>query len=182
MLVQLLFRCSAREPFFNIPGVIVAQNGAGQIYDDVTWVSNRNINYTNVCTFKCRFCAFSKGPLSLNLRGAPYLVEMEEMQGLKAMSYGSAKEGVAEKFHVAPELLSELNPGQKFEQAGQKIVVPDVLSDDKPPTAAKIDVDKTPADRKPAHSNDQSVLVGWPPVTYSAASSNSDPANVGAWT
>ncbi len=30
---------------------------------------NRNINYTNVCTFKCRFCAFSKGPLSLNLRG-----------------------------------------------------------------------------------------------------------------
>src|SRR5687767_15037848 len=40
--------------------------------DAVTWVSNRNINYTNVCTFKCRFCAFSKGPLSLNLRGDPY--------------------------------------------------------------------------------------------------------------
>ena len=37
--------------------------------DDVTWVRNRNINYTNVCTFKCRFCGFSKGPLSLNLRG-----------------------------------------------------------------------------------------------------------------
>ena len=32
---------------------------------------NRNINYTNVCTFKCPFCGFSKGPLSLNLRGAP---------------------------------------------------------------------------------------------------------------
>jgi FO synthase len=50
------------------------------IGDEVTFVRNRNINYTNVCTFKCRFCAFSKGPLSLNLRGAPYLVEMEEMQ------------------------------------------------------------------------------------------------------
>ncbi|MCZ7629616.1 MAG: hypothetical protein M5U19_11420 [Microthrixaceae bacterium] len=37
--------------------------------DEVTWVANRNINYTNVCTFKCRFCGFSKGPLSLNLRG-----------------------------------------------------------------------------------------------------------------
>jgi len=37
--------------------------------DDVSFVINRNINYTNVCTFKCRFCAFSKGPLSLNLRG-----------------------------------------------------------------------------------------------------------------
>ena len=45
----------------------------------VTWVANRNINYTNVCTFKCRFCGFSKGPLSLNLRGKPYLLEMEEI-------------------------------------------------------------------------------------------------------
>ncbi len=48
--------------------------------DVVTWVSNRNINYTNVCTFKCRFCAFSKGPLSLNLRGAPYLLGVDEIQ------------------------------------------------------------------------------------------------------
>jgi 7,8-didemethyl-8-hydroxy-5-deazariboflavin synthase CofH subunit len=45
----------------------------------VTWVANRNINYTNVCTFKCRFCAFSKGPLSLNLRGTPYLLELSEI-------------------------------------------------------------------------------------------------------
>jgi FO synthase len=48
--------------------------------DAVTFVRNRNINYTNVCTFKCKFCAFSKGPLSLNLRGNPYLLELEEMQ------------------------------------------------------------------------------------------------------
>ena len=48
--------------------------------DVVTFVRNRNINYTNVCTFKCRFCAFSKGPLSLNLRGDPYLLDMEEIQ------------------------------------------------------------------------------------------------------
>ena len=47
--------------------------------DAVTYVHNRNINYTNVCTFKCRFCAFSKGPLSLNLRGAPYLLELDEV-------------------------------------------------------------------------------------------------------
>jgi FO synthase len=46
----------------------------------VTFVRNRNINYTNVCTFKCRFCAFSKGPLSLNLRGTPYLLDHEEIQ------------------------------------------------------------------------------------------------------
>lgn len=48
--------------------------------DDVTYVVNRNINYTNVCTFKCRFCGFSKGPLSLNLRGTPYLLTVEEVQ------------------------------------------------------------------------------------------------------
>ena len=47
--------------------------------DEVTYVANRNINYTNVCTFKCKFCAFSKGPLSLNLRGTPYLLEFSEI-------------------------------------------------------------------------------------------------------
>ncbi|MGI8662651.1 MAG: bifunctional FO biosynthesis protein CofGH [Acidimicrobiales bacterium] len=47
--------------------------------DVVTWVSNRNINYTNVCTFKCTFCGFSKGPLSLNLRGTPYLLTLDDI-------------------------------------------------------------------------------------------------------
>jgi FO synthase len=47
--------------------------------DNVTFVINRNINYTNVCTFKCRFCAFSKGPLSLNLRGDPYLLTLDQI-------------------------------------------------------------------------------------------------------
>ena len=50
-----------------------------RVGDDVTFVINRNINYTNVCTFKCRFCAFSKGPLSLNLRGDPYLLTLDEI-------------------------------------------------------------------------------------------------------
>ena len=47
--------------------------------EDVTWVHNRNINYTNVCTFKCKFCGFSKGPLSLNLRGKPYLLTLDDI-------------------------------------------------------------------------------------------------------
>ncbi|MEY2446617.1 MAG: synthase, partial [Acidimicrobiaceae bacterium] len=49
--------------------------------DVVTFVRNRNINYTNVCTFKCRFCGFSKGPLSLNLRGNPYLLTLDDIAG-----------------------------------------------------------------------------------------------------
>ena len=49
--------------------------------DEVTYVVNRNINYTNMCYFKCGFCAFSKGPKSLNLRGTPYLLTPEEVAG-----------------------------------------------------------------------------------------------------
>jgi FO synthase len=49
--------------------------------DDVTYVVNRNINYTNMCYFRCGFCAFSKGPKSLNLRGEPYLLSPEEVAG-----------------------------------------------------------------------------------------------------
>ncbi|TAN25104.1 MAG: 7,8-didemethyl-8-hydroxy-5-deazariboflavin synthase subunit CofH [Actinomycetota bacterium] len=52
--------------------------------DTVTFVANRNINYTNICTFKCRFCAFSKGPLSLNLRGNPYLLDLSEVSDMVA--------------------------------------------------------------------------------------------------
>ena len=48
--------------------------------DVVTFVRTRNINYTNICTFRCKFCAFSKGPMSLNLRGTPYLLDLEEIQ------------------------------------------------------------------------------------------------------
>jgi FO synthase len=59
----------------------------------VTFVQNRNINYTNVCTFKCTFCGFSKGPLSLNLRGAPYLLEHEEIaQRVREAVAGGATE------------------------------------------------------------------------------------------
>ena len=47
--------------------------------DDVTYVVTRNIQYTNVCYFRCGFCAFSKGKLAVNLRGAPYLVPLEEI-------------------------------------------------------------------------------------------------------
>ena len=45
----------------------------------MTYVVTRNIQYTNVCYFRCGFCAFSKGKLAANLRGAPYLVPLEEI-------------------------------------------------------------------------------------------------------
>jgi len=48
--------------------------------DEVTYVVNRNINYTNVCYFRCQFCAFSKGKLSENLRGEPYDLDLGEIR------------------------------------------------------------------------------------------------------
>lgn len=61
--------------------------------DAVTWVHNRNINYTNVCTFKCKFCGFSKGPLSLNLRGTPYLLTLDDIaqRALEAWNMGATE-------------------------------------------------------------------------------------------
>ncbi len=47
--------------------------------DVVRYAVNRNINYTNICYFRCRFCAFSKGKTHEALRGAPYDLAMEEI-------------------------------------------------------------------------------------------------------
>ena len=55
-------------------GLRRAKNG-----DTVSFVVNRNINYTNICYFKCQFCAFSKGKLSENLRGKPYDLDDAEI-------------------------------------------------------------------------------------------------------
>jgi FO synthase len=70
---------SARGPEVAAVAEVADELRQRAVGDVVTWVSNRNINYTNVCTFKCKFCAFSKGPLSLNLRGTPYLLEVDEI-------------------------------------------------------------------------------------------------------
>jgi FO synthase len=46
----------------------------------VSYVVTRNINYTNICYFRCQFCAFSKGKLSENLRGRPYDLDLTEIR------------------------------------------------------------------------------------------------------
>jgi FO synthase len=70
---------TARGPEVVEVAALADELRAEAVGDTVTWVSNRNINYTNVCTFKCRFCGFSKGPLSLNLRGTPYLLTLDDI-------------------------------------------------------------------------------------------------------
>jgi FO synthase len=46
--------------------------------DSVSYVVTRNINYTNVCKYACRFCAFSKGSTHEDLRGRPYDLDRAE--------------------------------------------------------------------------------------------------------
>lgn len=48
--------------------------------DTVSYVVNRNINYTNICGYHCGFCAFSKGKTAETLRGKPYLVDLSEIR------------------------------------------------------------------------------------------------------
>jgi FO synthase len=61
--------------------------------ETVTYVVTRNVNYTNVCYFRCGFCAFSKGRLAANLRGRPYLVPLDEIvrRGREAWDRGAVE-------------------------------------------------------------------------------------------
>jgi len=52
---------------------------ARTVGDVVRYVVNRNINYTNVCAWRCGFCAFSKGKAADHLRGRPYDVPLDEI-------------------------------------------------------------------------------------------------------
>ena len=47
--------------------------------DTVTYVVNRNINYTNICTYRCGFCAFSKGSTLKGLRDKAYVLDLTEI-------------------------------------------------------------------------------------------------------
>ena len=76
---QIVTLFGARGPEVDAVAALADKLRKQVVGDVVTWVHNRNINYTNVCTFKCKFCGFSKGPLSLNLRGTPYLLTLDDI-------------------------------------------------------------------------------------------------------
>jgi len=63
----------------------------------------------------------------------PYIeklpVKLEEMQPLKALGYTGAKEALSERFHMGQDLLAELNPGSKFDHAGERIHVVSLAQD-----------------------------------------------------
>ena len=60
--------------------------------------------------------------------------KMEDMKGLKSLDYTSPREAIAEKFHMSEALLEALNPGKKFDQAGQTISIVNVMKTEAKPS------------------------------------------------
>ncbi len=75
--------------------------------DAVSYVVTRNINYTNICYFKCQFCAFSKGKLSENLRGRPYDLSDEEIGRRVAEAWQRGATEVCMQGGIHPEYTGE---------------------------------------------------------------------------
>jgi lipoprotein-anchoring transpeptidase ErfK/SrfK len=67
---------------------------------------------------------------------------MEDMRHLKALGYTSPREAIAEKFHMGEGLLEALNPKKKFDQAGESILVANVLGNEAKLKVDRIEVDK----------------------------------------
>ena len=93
--------------------------------------------------------------------------KMEEMKDLPALSYTSAREKIAERFHMSEALLATLNPNQRFDREGDKIIVASVGKDAPSSKAARIEVDKTRQTVK-VFGKDQKLIALYPATAGSA--------------
>ena len=75
--------------------------------NNVTYVINRNINYTNQCYYKCGFCGFSKGPNSLNLKEKPYSIDIEEVVTRSTEAFEMGASEVCLQGGIHPEYTGE---------------------------------------------------------------------------
>lgn len=88
-------------------------------------------------------------------------VSLERMKELPFLGYTSAREKIAEKFHMSQGLLQALNGGKRFEAAGDKIVVADVAAGDLSEKANRIEVDKSAQVLK-VFGRDEKLLAIYP--------------------
>jgi lipoprotein-anchoring transpeptidase ErfK/SrfK len=68
---------------------------------------------------------------------------LEALKELPALGFTSPREALAEKFHMSEALLASLNPGKRFERAGETVAVIAPVAREKPATATRVEVDKT---------------------------------------
>jgi FO synthase len=79
-----------------------ARNG-----EAVSYVVNRNINYTNICAYRCGFCAFSKGRTHEALRGAPYNMDLDEVARRVAEAWSLGASEVCMQGGIHPKFTGE---------------------------------------------------------------------------
>ncbi len=75
--------------------------------DRITFAINRNINYTNICYFRCQFCAFSKGKMAENLRGKPYKLGIDEVVELVVEARARGATEVCMQGGIHPEYTGD---------------------------------------------------------------------------
>ena len=75
--------------------------------DTVTYVVNRNINYTNICSYRCHFCAFAKGRKNTELSDAPYLKSPEEVGRLALEAWQRGATEVCLQGGIHPSFTGE---------------------------------------------------------------------------
>ena len=75
--------------------------------NNVSYVKNRNINYTNQCYYKCGFCGFSKGPNSLNLKEKPYSIDINEIVQRSVEAYSMGASEVCLQGGIHPDYTGE---------------------------------------------------------------------------
>ena len=93
--------------------------------------------------------------------------KMEDMKSLKALSYASPREAIAEKFHMSEGLLVVLNSGKRFDRAGEIILVANVLNKQAKLTIGRVEVDKS---RQTVRAFDPSgALIAFFPATVGSA-------------
>ena len=93
--------------------------------------------------------------------------KLEDLKNLPALGYATAKEALAEKFHMSEALLAALNPASNFERAGESIAVIALPAQAKRPAVARLEVDKSRETVK-AFAADGQLLAFFPASVGSA--------------
>jgi lipoprotein-anchoring transpeptidase ErfK/SrfK len=101
--------------------------------------------------------------------------DLMEQAKLPSLGYESPLDGLAEKFHCAPKLLTVWNPGKSFDKEGETIIAPNVSAEPLPKTASIV-VDGSGLSVTALDENGK-VLAHFPASVGSAH----DPLPVGGW-
>lgn len=75
--------------------------------DTVSYVINRNINYTNICSYRCKFCAFAKGKKRTAASDAPYLKSPQEVARLALEAWQRGASEVCLQGGIHPDFTGQ---------------------------------------------------------------------------